>query len=137
LSKLYQYDGKDTCATDGLCAINCPVDIDTGKLIKQLRFDHHSSIENSIANWCESNLSLASKLARIGLVSANISHNLLGSDALIGLSRIIRKVSGNQISQWNPHFSQPAPRIDWQYEAKLIWTKSFIFLVVLQDDGAF
>ena len=93
MRKLYQYDGKDNCATDGLCAMNWPVDVNTGKLIKQLRFDHHSSLENSIANWCESNLALASKLARIGLVSANISHNLLGSDALIELSRIIRKVN--------------------------------------------
>ena len=89
MRKLYQYDGKETCTTDGLCAINFPVDIDTGKLIKQLRFEHHSSLENSIANWCESNLALASKLARIGLESANISHNLLGSDALTGLSRMM------------------------------------------------
>ena len=34
------------------------------------------------------------------------------------MSRIIRKVSGNQIPQWNPHFPKPAPSIDWKYEAK-------------------
>ena len=127
LRKLYHYDGEDTCATDGLCAMNCPVDIDTGKLIKQLRFDQHSSLENSIANWCENNFALASKLARLGLAAANISHKVLGSDILVGLSRIIRKVSGNQIPQWNPYFPKPAPRIDWQHEAKTNLSKVVYF----------
>jgi hypothetical protein len=31
------------------CAINCPVIIDNDKLIKQLRVDQHSSLENSFA----------------------------------------------------------------------------------------
>ena len=31
LRQLYHYDGEDTCATDALCAMNCPVDIDAGK----------------------------------------------------------------------------------------------------------
>ncbi len=33
----YQYDGLDTCSVDGLCATACPVDINTGDLIKRLR----------------------------------------------------------------------------------------------------
>ena len=101
LRKLYHYDGKDTCATDGLCAINCPVEIDTGKLIKQLCYDKHSSLENTIANWCEGNFALGLKLISLSLAVANITHKVLGSNALFGLSRIIRKVSGNQIPQWN------------------------------------
>ena len=48
-------------------------------MIKELRFDQHSSLENSIANWCESNFALASKLARLGLAAANVSHKVLGS----------------------------------------------------------
>ena len=120
LRKLYHYDGEDTCATDGLCAMNCPVDIDSGKLIKQLRFDQHSSFENSIANWCESNFALASKLARLGLAAANIAHKVVGSDVLAGLSRIIRKVSGNKIPQWNPHFPKPAPISIGNMKLKLI-----------------
>src|SRR5690606_31719275 len=31
----YQYDGLDTCAVDGLCATACPVDINTGDLVKR------------------------------------------------------------------------------------------------------
>ena len=37
LAGSFKYAGNDTCATDGLCATTCPVKIDTGKLIKNLR----------------------------------------------------------------------------------------------------
>ena len=43
LRKLYHYDGEDTCANNGLSEIKCPVNIDTGKMIKQLRFEKHFS----------------------------------------------------------------------------------------------
>ncbi|MEJ2284978.1 MAG: FAD-binding and (Fe-S)-binding domain-containing protein, partial [Desulfobacterales bacterium] len=39
LKKEYIYYGDQTCATDGLCALTCPVEIDTGRLIKALRHD--------------------------------------------------------------------------------------------------
>ena len=106
--KLYHYDGEDTCANNGLCQIKCPINIDTGKMIKQLRFEKHFSLENTITYWYERNFELASKLARLG-AALNLSRKLLGSDALVGLSRMIRKASGNQIPQWNPHFPKPAP----------------------------
>lgn len=33
----YEYDGNATCAADGMCQVKCPVKINTGELIKQLR----------------------------------------------------------------------------------------------------
>ena len=63
---LYHYDGEDTCTNNGLCEIKCPVDIDTGKMIKPLRFEKHFSLENTITYWCERNFELASKFARLG-----------------------------------------------------------------------
>lgn len=35
----YEYDGDATCAADGMCQVKCPVKINTGELIKQLRSD--------------------------------------------------------------------------------------------------
>ncbi|HWO15440.1 MAG TPA: FAD-binding and (Fe-S)-binding domain-containing protein [Solirubrobacterales bacterium] len=38
----YEYDSLDTCAADGSCALACPLGIDTGKLVKELRRERHT-----------------------------------------------------------------------------------------------
>src|SRR5690606_14373276 len=42
LEKAFRFEGMDSCAVDGLCATACPVDINTGDLIKRLRRENHS-----------------------------------------------------------------------------------------------
>src|SRR6476469_5898271 len=37
----YEYDGLETCAADGSCQLACPVGIDTGALVKDLRAREH------------------------------------------------------------------------------------------------
>jgi D-lactate dehydrogenase len=37
----YEYDGLETCAADGSCQLACPLGIDTGKLVKELRRERH------------------------------------------------------------------------------------------------
>jgi D-lactate dehydrogenase len=38
----YEYDSLDTCAADGSCALACPLGIDTGKMVKELRRERHT-----------------------------------------------------------------------------------------------
>ena len=38
----YKYDAIETCATDGLCEIACPVNINTGEYIKKLKHENVS-----------------------------------------------------------------------------------------------
>ncbi len=38
----YEYDSMETCAADGSCQLACPVGIDTGKLVKELRTERHT-----------------------------------------------------------------------------------------------
>ena len=40
-----EYDVLETCAADGSCQLVCPVGIDTGKLVKELRTRRHSAGE--------------------------------------------------------------------------------------------
>lgn len=37
----YDYDALETCATDGSCQIACPLGIDTGRMVKELRSVQH------------------------------------------------------------------------------------------------
>jgi D-lactate dehydrogenase len=38
----YEYDSLETCAADGSCQLACPVGIDTGLLVKELRKEKHA-----------------------------------------------------------------------------------------------
>ncbi|HEY5977724.1 MAG TPA: FAD-binding and (Fe-S)-binding domain-containing protein, partial [Solirubrobacterales bacterium] len=38
----YEYDALDTCAVDGSCQLACPVGIDTGQLVKEMRQTRHT-----------------------------------------------------------------------------------------------
>ncbi|HEX5376618.1 MAG TPA: FAD-linked oxidase C-terminal domain-containing protein, partial [Solirubrobacterales bacterium] len=38
----FEYDSMETCAADGSCQLACPLGIDTGKLVKELRQERHT-----------------------------------------------------------------------------------------------
>ena len=44
----YDYDGVQTCAVDGMCAVACPVDINTGDLVRRLRAEQASKLEDGL-----------------------------------------------------------------------------------------
>ncbi|EDM27986.1 D-lactate dehydrogenase, putative [Lentisphaera araneosa HTCC2155] len=67
----FQYQANDTCAADGMCATKCPVDIDTGKLIKQLRTSQHSTLTRSVAKFSANNFALSKSLIKTGLKLAS------------------------------------------------------------------
>ncbi len=45
----YSYDGLDTCAADGSCRLACPLGIDTGELVKELRGERHGERAERLA----------------------------------------------------------------------------------------
>jgi len=107
LEKEYQYLGIDTCAATGLCAERCPVGINTGDLIRELRHkknENYQGISKTFAN----NFSTVEKMTRASLAIATFSHRLLGSKAMGGLTGTIRKVSFNKIPLWSKYLPQKA-----------------------------
>jgi D-lactate dehydrogenase len=56
LEREYSYDGVETCAADGSCRLACPLGIDTGLLVKELRKEAHTPRAEALAlrgakNW--------------------------------------------------------------------------------------
>jgi D-lactate dehydrogenase len=43
------YEVLDTCAADGSCQLACPVGIDTGRMVKELRAERHTERADSLA----------------------------------------------------------------------------------------
>jgi D-lactate dehydrogenase len=73
----YGYDAIDTCAADGSCMDACPVSIDTGKLIKELRHRRHTERVESVAGKLASHYGTAERLGRVGLRSAGPALRML------------------------------------------------------------
>ncbi|MEO8168720.1 MAG: FAD-linked oxidase C-terminal domain-containing protein, partial [bacterium] len=100
--ELFEYLGDETCATDGLCATSCPVNIDTGKLIKELRINATTPFANAVASFSARNMSLTTTVMRWTLNVAHSAHSLLGTKRMLKLANGLRRLSGNRIPQWNP-----------------------------------
>ncbi|MGO1462875.1 MAG: FAD-binding and (Fe-S)-binding domain-containing protein [Oleiphilaceae bacterium] len=105
LEAAYQYQGIDTCAATGLCAQRCPVGINTGDLIRELRADKAHAHRR--ADWLANNFATALKGIRLMLAAADSANRLLGAPRLQRLTEATKKLSGNRIPSWNAATPQP------------------------------
>ncbi|HEX6827764.1 MAG TPA: FAD-linked oxidase C-terminal domain-containing protein, partial [Burkholderiales bacterium] len=100
LRALYDYHGMDTCATCGLCATACPVDIETGKLIKALRGRRAGALARSVGWLAAENFGPVTAGVRAGLWTADVLHGVLGTGGMEAVTGGARKLSGNRIPLW-------------------------------------
>ncbi len=110
LVKNFSYSGNETCATDGLCAMNCPVKIDTGKLVKQLRSEQIDSGE-VIALRLADNMTIVTATMRAALKIINFFHSISGTRLMKGFSYGLHKMSMKKIPMWNPYMPTGAKKI--------------------------
>jgi D-lactate dehydrogenase len=111
LRKEYIWYGDQTCATDGLCALTCPVEIDTGKLIKALRHDQLTPAARQIGAQVAKRMDTVAALSRWGLNLLNIFHYMLGTGLMKTLTAGLRSLSGNRIPLWTPAMPKGAEAI--------------------------
>lgn len=107
LEKEFDYLGIETCAATGLCAERCPVGINTGDLIRELRHrnnEKYQSISKSLAD----NFTRVEKITRASLAVAGFSHKVIGSKVMGRLTGTIRKLSCNKIPLWSKYLPQKA-----------------------------
>lgn len=125
----YRYDGDETCATDGLCATACPVKIDTGKLIKDLRTEKIGA-NHRVASWIADHMGPVTSGARFSLSAVGFFHRVFGTRLMILVSSVIRRLSVNAVPQWNPFMPLGAKRVnttnDFQSELKVVYFPSCI-----------
>ncbi|WP_343306243.1 FAD-binding and (Fe-S)-binding domain-containing protein [Chitinophaga niabensis] len=92
LIKEYQYDGLETCAVDGLCATVCPVDINTGDLVKRLRRENHTSFANNVALRIAKNFEATTQVVSFALKTGNAINSVFGKNAMHNLTGGIKKL---------------------------------------------
>lgn len=108
--KGYDYEGEATCAADGLCAMRCPVAINTGKFIKKYRSWERSAFQKAVASATAKSFCLTTTAVRGALRSAGLAHDLLGDWAMDGVGYRLHRHTGKAVPRWN--ISMPRPTND-------------------------
>jgi D-lactate dehydrogenase len=105
LLEQYEYDGIQTCAADGTCAISCPLSIDTGKLIKGFREGERSEAAGRRAARLAERWAGAERLTRAGLRAGTVAGPLMRAGA--GAARSL--FTDELIPSWPRNMPRPAP----------------------------
>ena len=86
----FDYAVEETCAGDGLCATRCPVGIDTGQMMRDLRAQKRGTTGKRVASWVGGHMAGVTAATRV-----------VGEVRLEKLTSAIRKVSGERIPDWH------------------------------------
>jgi D-lactate dehydrogenase len=106
LLKQFSYDGMDTCAVDGLCAPACPVDINTGDLIKRLRREQHGFLSNNMAFLVAKHFAVVTKLIQLILATGSGVNAVFGKKTMTRITTVLRKISPS-IPLWTAQLQSP------------------------------
>jgi D-lactate dehydrogenase len=101
LTKLFEYQGLDTCAATGLCADRCPVGINTGDLVKQLRATKYQKYQ-PIARWTAKHFSTTTSFVKIGLKTSAVAANLIGMTRFHRFTKQLRLITKGTSPNWLP-----------------------------------
>lgn len=121
LQKDFVYDGVETCAVDGMCQTACPVNINTGTMMKQLRRDQAGPLLNLGWNVAAENWGAVTRGASLALTVVKkvptplvlapnkLGRLVLGTDALPLYSS---ELPGGGVSRKRP---RPVPKAQAVY----------------------
>ena len=130
LEKSFRYLGNQTCAGDGLCSTSCPMGINTGDLIHDIRQENlpPKSFGYKVGNTAANNLSKIEGTLRPLLTTADLGHRILGDKATAALGRGLHRVG---LPLWTPslpkgHRNRMPQQTETSEERKVVYFPSCI-----------
>lgn len=96
----FDYFGEKTCATDGLCERECPVGINTGKLIKELRAAQASAWSRRVATRIAARMDMLTALLRWMLKIPHAIGKITGYPFVEWVMRTLHRLSGKRFPLW-------------------------------------
>ncbi|MFI5783228.1 FAD-binding and (Fe-S)-binding domain-containing protein [Nocardia sp. NPDC051570] len=105
LLEQYEYDAVETCAGDGSCALVCPVDIDTGTLMKAYRQQEHSRSQERVGLMFARRWAAFERLARVAVRLGHVA----GTRVMTVTTGLLRRfVSTEVMPGWIPQMPYAA-----------------------------
>jgi D-lactate dehydrogenase len=104
----FEYDALQTCAADGSCQSVCPVAIDTGKLVKQLRALERGEREETVALAIARRYAAVERAARAGLAATGAAADLVGQRLVAHVPELVRRRVSSELVPTLPANLPPA-----------------------------
>ena len=104
----FRYAGIETCAADGMCAVDCPMGINTGALIEELRAERHGPLLKWVAMRISRNFSATTAGLRLGIRFLSATKGP-GLAAARFFSRMAYRMSDGAIPRIDGSMVLPAP----------------------------
>ncbi|MGP6171279.1 FAD-binding and (Fe-S)-binding domain-containing protein [Microbacterium sp. A196] len=117
----YDYDGVQTCAVDGMCAVACPVDINTGDLVRRLRAEEASKLEDGVWDAAARGWGAVTRIGGVALTIADA----LPAQLVRGATQLGRAVLGaDTVPLYDgdlPRGGSPAPKASNPADAQAVF----------------
>lgn len=109
--KEISYPLEETCATDGLCGLACPVGIDTGKLVKELRWKQNGKLANKVADIIANNMAGTTALLRRLLPIPHYIGKTVGYPAMESVTKGLYRLGDGAFPLWTRHTPSGSKKI--------------------------
>src|SRR5690606_21218163 len=87
----------DTCAACNLCALRCPVGIETGTMIMGERARRRGGAARSVARFAAEHRGAVESVMRGGMAAADAARTVLPAPALEAVTETARRLSGKLV----------------------------------------
>ena len=108
----FQYAGMDTCAACNLCALRCPVGIETGTLILKERARRRGGTAHTVARFAADHRGSIESAMRGGVALADAARTIIPAGAIEALTETARRLTNKRLPRVSRalHHGPGAPR---------------------------
>jgi D-lactate dehydrogenase len=128
----FEYEGAHTCAGDSMCKTSCPVKIDTGALVKEMKAAARSPASRRLALLAARNFAAVAAGARFSLRAVSIVRSLPGGAQVLDLvTAALHRLAPLLVPHLRPHLDLPtaapplpAPRVSANGHVRVVYFPS-------------
>lgn len=105
------YPMVETCATDGLCSIACPVGINTGLLVKELRWQQNGRMAKFVAAQIATHMAGTTSMLRSIMKVPHSIAQIVGYDTMEDVTRGLFRVGAGTFPLWTRYTPSGSKKI--------------------------
>ncbi len=104
----FQYAGLNTCAAGNVCAMRCPVGIETGSMVIGERGRRRTDADRKTAHWLAGNTGAVETSMKLAVGAQALSRTIIGNGATDALAGFARSITNKAVPRVSPTL-KPGP----------------------------